>query len=184
MRRRVPGKIYTRQNLRQDRPEVQQCKCLFPRNLPAASATESDRSPNQTPHRIPKQELAIKQAVIRKIASRSYVAKGATKKAKGGSGVKQVSAKEMDRWWAETQGDDRFIVKYLPPSARHYTDNVNGRFLLFQDSIGFDRKSFSWTKRGNHQACLMLLQTAWQRHCEHYNTECPLPQVLFENHEF
>lgn len=90
---------------------------------------------------------------------------------------------EMDRWWATTRGDDRFIIKYLPASAKHFTDNSNGRFMLYQQSLGYVRKSFSWTKRGCQLASSMLLRTAWERHCEAFNIERPLPDVLFENVE-
>lgn len=131
-----------------------------------------------------KEGVKKKQAVLRAICKQSFQAKPAGKRRQPAKKSTAVSAQEMDRWWVTTKGDDRFIVRYLPDSARHYTDNVNGRFLLFQDSIGFTRKSFSWTQRGNQAASLMLLRTAWERHISAYGGECPLPAVLFANSEW
>lgn len=128
------------------------------------------------------EEVDKKRKVLRTVVAQSFAASPVKQRAKVAA-VKKISATEMDRWWATTKGDDRFITKYLPPSARHFTDNVNGRCLLLQHSIGYDRKSFRWTKRGNQQACLMLLQVAWTRHCDATGTGCPLPPVLFENHD-
>lgn len=124
------------------------------------------------------------RAVLKTIVAQSYVANVVNKVAKKPvAKTKRVSAQQMDRWWNTTHGDDRFIKQFLPPSAAHFTDNVNGRFLLMQPSLGYDRKSFSWTKRGNQKASLMLLQVAWLRHCDAHDVECPLPEFLAENHE-
>lgn len=123
-----------------------------------------------------------KRTILRSVVTQSYSAKQVRTCTKKVAAKRKVTAQEMDRWWNTTSGDDRFLVKYLPPSAKHFTDNVNGRFLLMQSSLGYDRKPLSWTKRGNQTATLMLLQVAWQRHCDAHDVECPLPEVLLENH--
>lgn len=126
-------------------------------------------------------EVKRKRVAMVAIVKKSFELAPASKAKAKIATTKKVSVVDMDRWWAATKGDDRFINKYIPASARVFTDNPNGRFLLMQHELGHDRKSFSWTKRGNQKASLMLLQVAWERHIAAYGGESPLPAVLFEN---
>ena len=84
-----------------------------------------------------------------------------------------------DRWFASA---DKNAIQHLetwkPASARVCVDDPNGRYLC--NYPGTDRKSFSWSKRGQQKAVVEVLRWFWAEHSKATGIECPFPADFLE----
>lgn len=83
------------------------------------------------------------------------------------------------RWFAELETDAHaHLDSWKPIDSKIVLDEPNGRWLLsFPNS---DRKSVSWTKRGQPAAVREALKWLWERHCAQTGLPCPVPQEFLE----
>ena len=90
--------------------------------------------------------------------------------------AKLATPKGFDRWWNSVDGVDSLMSGCLPrvEGCDYSIDNANGRFLLYYP--GQDRKSVSWTQRGEKAAQLESLRVLWEFHKKAgFDVECPIP---------
>ncbi len=79
-----------------------------------------------------------------------------------------------DRWFAAADKNAmQHFETWKPASAKVCVDDRNGRYLC--NYPGIDRKSFSWSKRGQRQAVLEVLGWLWSEHSKATGIECPFP---------
>lgn len=70
------------------------------------------------------------------------------------------------------------LETWKPALAKVCVDDPNGRYLC--NYPGTDRKSFSWSKRGQHKAVVEVLRWFWAEHSKATGIECPFPADFLE----
>lgn len=83
------------------------------------------------------------------------------------------------RWFLGADKDGvRHIDNWRPKTSKVVVDQPNGRYLCTYP--GIDRKSFSWSKRGQAAAVLEVLRWLWSEHEKATGTELPFPEDFLE----
>ena len=80
-----------------------------------------------------------------------------------------------ERFWASAKGAylDRLEL-WCPETVRPRQYDAEGRYLLY--CTGCDRRSVSWTRRGQVEAAKEALRTAWSMHEDVTGEKCPIPR--------
>ena len=67
---------------------------------------------------------------------------------------------------------------WKPDAAKIYVDVYNQRFIVHHTGLKGSLKSFSWQRRGVHEATACALKQAWAWETNLSGCVCPLPRDL------
>lgn len=89
--------------------------------------------------------------------------------------VKSLHKKKGARWWNHMDGSLQDITSLKPDKVSVVCDQVNGRFLFHHSAMPTERKSISWTRRGQRLAMIESLKVMWGWEADVSGMICPLP---------